>query len=44
MFKEKRIIILGERDEIPGFAIEECLKAAGVKPKDIIHSVTECFV
>lgn len=44
MFEGKKIIILGERDEIPGLAIEACLKAAGVPEENIVHSWTECFV
>lgn len=44
MLKEKKAIIFGERDEIPGLSIEECLKAAGVKQEDIVFSLTECFV
>lgn len=37
----KRVIVLGERDGIPGPAIETCLKAAGAT---IVKAVTECFV
>ena len=37
----KKILIIGDRDGIPGQAIEECLKG---KPVDIILSSTECFV
>ncbi|MBI2450177.1 MAG: hypothetical protein HYV47_01420 [Candidatus Nealsonbacteria bacterium] len=44
MFKGKKIIIFGERDEIQGASIENCLKAAGVKEENIISSITECFV
>lgn len=44
MFEGKKIMIFGERDEIPGLSIKACLIAAGVKEEDIVSSVTECFV
>jgi hypothetical protein len=37
----KKIAILGDRDGIPGPAIEECVKSAG---GEIVFSTTECFV
>ena len=37
----KKIAILGDRDGIPGPAIEECVKTAGA---EIVFSTTECFV
>ena len=37
----ERPIALGDRDGIPGGAIEECVKSAG---GEIIFSVSECFV
>lgn len=37
----KKAIIIGDRDEIPGPAIEECVKTAGA---EVIYSSTECFV
>jgi len=37
----KKAIIIGDRDGIPGPAIEECLQSAGA---DIVFSSTECFV
>lgn len=37
----KKAIIIGDRDGVPGPAIEECLKTAGA---DVIFSSTECFV
>ena len=39
--KGKKVVILGDRDGIPGSAIEECLKPLGI---DIAFSTTECFV
>lgn len=41
MLEDKKVAILGDRDGIPGPAIEECLKAAGA---EIVFSTTECFV
>ena len=41
MLEGKKIVILGDRDGIPGPAIEECVKSAGA---EVIFSVTECFV
>lgn len=37
----KKCIIIGDRDGIPGPAIEACAKTAGA---DVIFSSTECFV
>ena len=37
----KKAIIIGDRDGIPGPAIEECVKTAGA---EVIYSSTECFV
>jgi hypothetical protein len=37
----KRIIIIGDRDGVPGPAIEECVKTAGA---EVVYSSTECFV
>lgn len=37
----KKAIIIGDRDGIPGPAIEECVKTAGA---EIVYSSTECFV
>ncbi len=39
--KNKHIIIIGDRDGIPGPAIEECVKAVGGQ---IEFASTECFV
>jgi len=41
MLKGKKVVILGDRDGVPGQAIEECVKSAGA---DVVFSVTECFV
>ena len=37
----KKVIIIGDRDGIPGPAIEECAKSAGT---EVVYSSTECFV
>lgn len=41
MFDGKKVIIIGDRDGIPGPAVEECLKSTGA---EIVFSATECFV
>jgi len=41
LFEGKKVVIIGDRDGIPGPAIEECLVTAGA---DIVFSSTECFV
>ena len=37
----QKVIIIGDRDGVPGPAIEECVKTAGA---DVVYSSTECFV
>jgi betaine reductase len=41
VFEGKKVIIIGDRDGVPGPAIEECVKSAGA---EIVFSTTECFV
>ena len=41
MLKGKKVIAIGDRDGIPGQAIEECVKTAGA---EVIFASTECFV
>jgi hypothetical protein len=41
MLNGKKVIILGDRDGVPGPAIEQCLKSAGA---EVVFSTTECFV
>ena len=41
LLKDKKVIILGDRDGVPGQAIEECVKPLGA---DVVFSSTECFV
>ncbi len=38
----KKVIIIGDRDGVPGQAIEECVKT--VEGAEIVYSSTECFV
>lgn len=40
--QNKKVIIIGDRDGIPGPAIEECVKT--VDNADVVFSSTECFV
>jgi len=40
-FDGKKVIVIGDRDGIPGPAIEECLKSVGA---EVIFQSTECFV
>ena len=41
MLKGKKVAVLGDRDGIPGPAIDACLESAGA---EVVFSVTECFV
>ena len=41
MLKGMKIIIFGDRDGVPGPAIETCMKAAGA---EVVFTATECFV
>jgi len=41
LFDGKKVVIIGDRDGIPGQAIEECLKTANA---NVVFSSTECFV
>ena len=41
ILKEKKVIIIGDRDGIQGPAIEECVKTAGA---EVVYTSTECFV
>jgi len=37
----RKVVIIGDRDGIPGQAIEACAKSAGA---EVVFSSTECFV
>jgi betaine reductase len=41
LLEGKKVVALGERDGVPGPAIEACIEAAG---GDVVLSATECFV
>jgi betaine reductase len=41
MLNGKKVIVIGDRDGIPGPAIAECIKSAGA---EVIFASTECFV
>lgn len=41
LYDGKKVIVIGDRDGIPGPAIEECLKSTGA---EVVFSSTECFV
>jgi len=42
IFKENlKVMVIGDRDGIPGPAMEECIKTT---PAEIVFSATECFV
>jgi len=41
LLENRKVVVIGDRDGIPGPAIDECLKTAGA---DIVFSSTECFV
>ncbi len=38
----KKVIIIGDRDGVPGPAMEECIKT--VDSAEVVFSSTECFV
>jgi betaine reductase len=41
ILKDRKVIAIGDRDGIPGPALEACAKSAGA---DVIFASTECFV
>lgn len=41
MLKGKKVVIIGDRDGIPGPAIAQCVESAGA---EVLFSATECFV
>ena len=41
LFSDKKMIVIGDRDGVPGPAIDECLKSSGF---EIVFSSNECFV
>lgn len=41
MLAGKKVVIIGDRDGIPGEAIKACAETAGA---EVVFSSTECFV
>lgn len=41
ILKGKKVLVIGDRDGIPGPAIAACAESAGA---DVVFSSTECFV
>jgi len=41
ILKDKKVVIIGDRDGVPGEAIAACVKTAG---GDVVFASTECFV
>ena len=41
ILENKKVVVIGDRDGIPGPAIEECIKTSGA---EVIFAATECFV
>jgi hypothetical protein len=41
MFENKKVVIIGDRDGVPGPAIENCIKTT---KGEVVFSSTECFV
>lgn len=41
MLKGKKVVVIGDRDGIPGPAIAQCVESAGAQ---VVFSSTECFV
>jgi betaine reductase len=41
ILKGKKVVVIGDRDGIPGPAIAECAESAGA---EVVFSSTECFV
>ncbi len=41
MLKNKKVAIFGERDDVAGMAIRNCVEAAG---GEVVYETTSCFV
>ena len=41
MLQGKKVAVFGERDDVPGLAIQNCVKAAG---GEVVYETTSCFV
>lgn len=42
ILKNRKLIIIGDRDGIPGEAIKECVE--GLENVQVLFAATECFV
>ncbi|KAF0091596.1 MAG: glycine/sarcosine/betaine reductase complex protein A [Fusobacteria bacterium] len=42
MLEGKKVVILGDRDGVPGQAAEEMIKT--IAGAEVVYSTTECFV
>jgi len=41
MLKDKKVAIFGERDDVAGLAIRNCVESAG---GEVVYETTSCFV
>ena len=41
MLEDKKVIVIGERDGIPGLAVAKCVESAGGQ---VVYMATQCFV
>lgn len=41
VLKGKKVIVIGERDGVPGPAIAQCVKSVGA---EVVFNDTQCFV
>ena len=41
MLQEKKMVVFGERDDISGTTVSNCLRAAGA---EVVYETTACFV
>jgi glycine reductase len=41
VLRDKKVIVIGERDGVQGPSIVACVEAAGA---EVVYNVTECFV
>jgi hypothetical protein len=42
LLENKKVIIIGDRDGVPGDAMAECVKTCA--SAEVVYSATECFV
>jgi len=41
LLKNKKVAVFGERDDVAGLAVRNCVIAAGA---DVVYETTSCFV